>query len=76
MHKLVRDVKVIPGEEVALQHQFLVCELRFDVPPKPKRKFTPPLRVQKLTDPQRRNHFQEVSNLQVSASAGVPEAAT
>ena len=30
----------------------------------------------KLTDPQRRNHFQEVFKLYVSASAGVPDAAT
>ena len=76
MRKLVTDVKVIPGEEVALQHQLLVCDMKFDVPPKPKRKFTPPLKVWKLTDPQRRNHFQEVFKLHVSASAGVPDAAT
>ena len=76
MRKLVTDVKVIPGEEVALQHQLLVCDMRFDVPPKPKRKFTTRLKVWKLTDPQRRNHFQEVFKLHVSASAGVPDAAT
>ena len=76
MRKLVTDVKVIPGEEVALQHQLLVCDMKFDVPPKPKRKFTPRLKVWKLIDPQRRNHFQEVFKLHVSASAGVPDAAT
>ena len=70
--KLVTDVKVIPGEEVALQHQLLVCDMRLDVPPKHKRKFKPRLKVWKLTDPQRRNHFQEVFKLHVSASAGVP----
>ena len=70
MRKLVTDVKV------ALQHQHLVCDMRFDVPPKPKRKFTTRLKVWKLTDPQRRNHFQEVFSLHVSASAGLPEAAT
>ena len=43
--KLVTNVKVIPGEEVALQHQLLVSDMRFDVPPKPKRKFTPRLKV-------------------------------
>ena len=42
----------------------------------PKRKLTPHLKVWKLTDPQRRNHFQEVFKLHVSASAGVPDAAT
>ena len=36
----------------------------------------PRLKVWKLTDPQRRNHFQEVFKLHVSASAGVPDAAT
>ena len=76
MRKLVTDVKVIPGEEVALQRQLLVCDMKFDVPPKPKRKFTPRLKVWKLTDPQRRNHFQEVFKLHVSAFAGVPDAAT
>ena len=76
MHKLVTDVKVIPGKEVALQHQLLLCDMRFDVPPKPKRKFKPRLKVWKLTDPRRRNHFREVFKLHVSASAGVPVAAT
>ena len=71
MRKLVTDVKVIPGKEVALEHQLLVCDMKFDVPPKPKRKFTPRLKVWKLTDPQRRNHFQEVFKLHVSATAGV-----
>ena len=73
---ICKFVKVIPGKEVALQHQLLVCDRRLDVPPKPKRKFKPRLKVQKLTDPQRRNHFQEVFKLHVSASAGVPDAAT
>ena len=39
MPRLVTDVKVISGEEVALQHQLLVCDMRFEVPPNPKRKF-------------------------------------
>ena len=34
------------------------------------------LKVWKLTDPQRKNHYQEVFKLHVSASAGVPDAAT
>ena len=52
MHKLVTYVKVITGEEVALQHQLLVCDMRIDVPPKSKHKFTPRLKVWKLKDPQ------------------------
>ena len=74
MRKLVADVKVITGEEVALQHQLLVCDTRLDVPPKTKRKFMPRLKVWTLTDPQRRSHFQEVFKLHVNA--GVPDAAT
>ena len=73
MRKLVTDVKVIPGEEVALQHQLLVCDMRSDVPPKSKRKFNPRLKVWKLKDPQTSNHFQEVFNLHVSTSAGVAD---
>ena len=76
MRKLVTDVKVIPGEEVALQHQLLVCDMRIDVPPKSKRKFTSRLKVWKLKDPQTSNHFQEVFSLDVSTSAGVADGAT
>ena len=76
MRKLFTDVKVIPGQEVALQHQLLVCDMRIDVPPKSKPKFTPRLKVWKLKDPQTSNHFQEVFNLHVSTSAGVADEAT
>ena len=88
MRKLVTDAKVIPGEEVALQHQLLVCDMRIDRPPKSKHKFTPRLKVWKLKDPQTSNHFQEVFNLHVSnhfqevfnlhvsTSAGVADGAT
>ena len=76
MRKLVTDVNMIPGEEVALQHQLLVCDMRIDVPPKSKCKFTPRLKVWKLKDPQTSNHFQEVFNLHVSTSAGVADGAT
>ena len=71
MCKLVTDVKVIPGDEVALQHQLLVCDMRIDVPPKSKRKFTPRFKVWKLKDPQTSNHFQEVFNLADGASEGI-----
>ena len=74
--KLVTDIKVISGEEIALQHQLLVCDMRIDVPPKSKRKFTPRLKVWKLKDPHTSNHFQKVFNSNVSVSAGVVDAAT
>ena len=76
MGKLVTNVKVIPGEEVALQHQLLVCNIRIDVPPKSKRKFIRRLEVWKLKDPQTSSYFQEVFNLHVSTSAGVADWAT
>ena len=74
MCKLVTDVKVIPGDEVALQHQLLVCDMRIDVTPKSKHKSIPRLKVWKLKDPLTSSHFQEVFNLHVSA--GVTDAAT
>ena len=33
LRKLVMDVKVIPGEFVALQHQLLLCDMMIDIPP-------------------------------------------
>ena len=75
MHKLVTDVKVFPGEEVALQHQLLVCFTRIDVPPKSKLKFIPRFKFGTLKTIMS-NYFQEVFNSDVSASAGVADAAT
>ena len=75
MRKLVTDVKVIPGDEVAL-HRLLVCDKRTDVPPKSKHKFTPRLKVWKLKYPQTSKHFQEIFNLHVSTSAGVADGTT
>ena len=48
MRNFVTDVKMIPGEEEALQYQLLVCYMRIDVPLKSKREFTPRLKVWKL----------------------------
>ena len=60
LRKLVMDVKVIPGEEIALQHQLLVCDMMIDMPPQIKHKFTSPPKVWKLRDPQTCSRFQEV----------------
>ena len=60
----------VNGEEVALQHQLLVCDMKIDVPPNSKRKFAPRLKIWKLKDPQTSSHFQEVFNSHVSAFAG------
>ena len=51
---------MIPGEEVALQHQLLVCDMMIDMPPQIKRKFTPRPKVWKLKYPQTCSCFQEV----------------
>ena len=32
-HKHARDVKIIPGEEIAKQHHLLVCDFRVNIPP-------------------------------------------
>ena len=60
------DVKTIPGEEVALQHQLLVCDM-IDMPPQIKRKFTPGPKVWKLKYPRRCSCFQEVFKAHVPA---------
>ena len=62
MDKLVTDVKVFPGEEVALQRQLLVCYTRIDVPPKSKLKFIPRLKVWNLKD----HHEQFTGGLQLA----------
>ena len=67
LRKLVMDVKVIPGKEVALQHQLLVCDMMIDMPPQIKRKFTPRPKVWKLRDPQTCSRFQEVFKAHVPA---------
>ena len=64
LRKLVMDVKDIPGEEVALQHQLLVCDMKIDMPPQIKRKFTPRPKGWKLRDPQTCSRFQEVFKAQ------------
>ena len=76
MSKPVTDVKMISGEEVDLQQQLPVCDMRIDLPPKSKRKFTPRLKVWTPKDPKTSNPLQEVLKSHVSASAGVADAAT
>ena len=76
MRKLVTDVKVIPGEEVALQHQLLVCGMRIECASKLQAQVHPSPQSLELKDPQTSNHFQEVFNLHVSTSAGVADGTT
>ncbi|RUS70602.1 hypothetical protein EGW08_021637, partial [Elysia chlorotica] len=76
MRKFVTEVKVIPGEEVALQHQLLVCDMRIDIPPKTKRKFAPRLKIWKLKDPQTSSQFQKTFKEHVSASTNDTDVTT
>ena len=39
------DVKMIPGEEVALQHELLVFDMMIGMPPQIKRKFIPEAQI-------------------------------
>ena len=55
--KSVINVKVIPGEECALQHHLLVCELKITTPKTKKHNFSPRLRTRKLRDPDIINKF-------------------
>ena len=54
------NVKVILGEECASQHRLLVGDLRISIPPQPKRKFVPRIKVWKLRDPEKQAELSEV----------------
>ena len=58
---------MIPGEEVALQHQLLVWDMKIDMPPQIQRKFTPRTKVWKLRDPETSTRFQKVFKAHVPA---------
>ena len=62
MRKCVLDVKVIPGEEVALQHQLLVCDMLVEKGQEQKYKFKLRLKIWKLKDPDVYARFQDVFN--------------
>ena len=49
--RYVRDVKVIPGEECALQHRLLTCDLKLTFKNPTHKAFVPKRRVWKLRDP-------------------------
>ena len=49
------NIKVILGEEIALQHRLLVGDFRCSIPSQPKR-----IKVWKLRDPEKQAEFSEV----------------
>ena len=54
------NVKVILGEECASQHRLLVGDFRVSIPPQPKRRFMPCIKVWKLRDPEKQAELAEV----------------
>lgn len=64
--KLVRDMKVIPGEEVVTQHRLLVCDMKWNFKKEIKKIFVPKLRVWKLKDPEFRLKFNRSLNDQLA----------
>ena len=54
------NVKVILGEECTSQHRLLVGDFRVSIPPQPKRKFVPHIKVWKLRDPGKQAELFEV----------------
>ena len=55
--RYVRDVKVIPGEECALQHKLLTCDLKLTFKNPTPKPFVPKRRVWKLRDPVLQSDF-------------------
>ena len=58
--KQVSNVKVILGEECASQHRLLIGDFRVSIPPQPKGKFVPRIKVWKLRDPEKQAELSEV----------------
>ena len=62
--KLVRDIKVISGEEVVTQHRMFVSQIKWKFTKQNKKGFTPKLRTWKLKDQDVVHKFQdELNNL-------------
>ena len=60
--KLMRDIKVIPGEEVLTQHRMLVSDMIWKFTKPEKKIFTPKLRTWKLKDKDIVRKFQDEFN--------------
>ena len=53
----MKDVKVIPSEEVFIQHKLLVCDLSIKIKKEKKKPYVPKLKVWKLKDSRAREEF-------------------
>ena len=54
------NVKVILLEECASQHRLLVGDFKVFIPPQPKRKLVPNIKVWNLRDPEKQAELSEV----------------
>ena len=68
----VKDVKVIPQQEVVQQHHLVVCELIVRIPRVKKHSFVPRIRTWRLRDPTVASQFQEILKLKVAAQSEQP----
>ena len=59
---LVKDIKVIPGEECIIQHRFLIRDLKLKISKNTEKKFVPKLRAWKLKDPSMKEVYVESLN--------------
>ena len=64
----MRDVKVIPGEEITKQHHLLVCDVCADIPPPAKKKFVSHLRTWRLREPEAQTAYQKTSIMETTSS--------
>ena len=55
--KIVKDVKVIPGEEVFTQHKLVVCDLNIRIEREKKKPYIPKLKVWKLREAEAKKEF-------------------
>ena len=65
---MVKNVKVIPGEECALQHHLLVCDLVQTIRRSVERKFNSRLRTWKFRDPAVAKEFAISLNAKLTAA--------
>ena len=69
--KLVRDIKVIPGEQVVTQHQMLVSDIEWKFTKQNKKSFAPKLCAWKLKDQDVVHKFQDELNNQLESDANL-----
>ena len=69
--KLLKDVKVIPSEEVFTQHKLVVCDLNIRIEKEVKKQYVPKLKVWKLKDAKAKQDFASAIEEQCLADSAV-----